>query len=88
MMGETESGSLSTEMPISQEATAQIAQEFLEKFLSGANIDEEGRVFYGYYTFHFLQDDKISGMMSVNGYRGEVLVHTWHGTLIEIAEGH
>jgi len=82
------SGSLSAEMPFSPQAAGDIANEFLGKFLSGANLDEEAMPFYGYYTFHFLRDGEISGMLSVNGYSGEVWVHTWHGTLVEIAEGH
>ena len=28
----------------------------------------------------------VAGMLSVNGYSGQVFLHTWHGTFIEEAE--
>ena len=42
--------------------------------------------FYGYYTLDFEKDGRIAGMLSVNGYSGQVFLHTWHGTFIEEAE--
>jgi heat shock protein HslJ len=39
--------------------------------------------FYGYYTLDFSKDGKVSGMLSVNGYSGQVFLHTWHGSFIE-----
>jgi hypothetical protein len=27
-------------------------------------------------------------MLSVNGYSGQVFLHTWHGDLVEMSEGH
>ncbi len=43
--------------------------------------------FYGYYTLHTLRDGEIEGMLSVNGYTGEVWYHAWHGPFIQIQEG-
>ena len=42
--------------------------------------------FYGYYTLDFSKDGKIVGMLSVNGYSGQIFLHTWHGTFIEEAQ--
>ena len=75
-------------MPISPEEAAQIAQRYLDRYAPGSEASEEVDPFYGYYTLHILQDGSTAGMLSVNGYSGEVFVHTWHGTLIEISEDH
>jgi hypothetical protein len=34
------------------------------------------------YNFDVLQNGKTYGMLSVNGYSGQVWYHTWHGTFI------
>ena len=44
---------------------------------------EDPMQFYGYYTLDFTKDGKVTGMLSVNGYTGQVFLHTWHGTFIE-----
>ena len=44
--------------------------------------------FYGYYTLHTLRDGQIEGMLSVNGYRGGVWYHDWHGSFIGMEEFH
>ena len=61
-----------------------------------ARVDDEDRLagdaaadpiqFYGYYTLDFEKDGQVIGMLSVNGYNGQVFLHTWHGTFIEEAE--
>ena len=38
--------------------------------------------FPGYYTTDFLLDGKPAGMLSVNGYTGQVWYHTWHGQFL------
>jgi hypothetical protein len=88
MMKEQSVQNLSSEMPISPEEAAQIAQRYLDRYAPGSEASEEVDPFYGYYTLHILQDGSTAGMLSVNGYSGEVFVHTWHGTLIEISEDH
>ena len=42
--------------------------------------------FYGYYTIHILRDGKIYGMLSVNGYTGQVWFHSWHGQFLNMIE--
>jgi len=39
--------------------------------LPGAATDEPD-AFYGYYTLHVLRAGEIAGMLSVNGYTGQV----------------
>lgn len=42
--------------------------------------------FYGYYTLDFEKDGKVIGMLSLDGYNGQIFLHTWHGTFIEESE--
>ncbi len=62
-----------------------IAGDYLQ---NGYTVSGEGHEFYGYYTFHTLLNGEEAGMMSVNGFTGEVWYHTWHGELIEVIGGH
>jgi hypothetical protein len=36
----------------------------------------------GYYTLHTMKSGKITGMVSVNAYTGQVWYHSWHGTFL------
>jgi hypothetical protein len=49
-------------------------------------VDEDVEAFPGYYTLHVLEDGEIVGMLSVNGYTGNVWYHHWHGELLEMQE--
>lgn len=49
--------------------------------VSWRRADDEMQ-FPGYYTMDFLKDGKTAGMLSVNGYTGQVWYHTWHGNFI------
>lgn len=42
--------------------------------------------FYGYYTLDFEKDGETIGILSVNGFNGQVFLHTWHGLFIEEVE--
>lgn len=61
------------------------AQRYLDRYLPGADADEEADAFYGYYTIHILRDGETVGMLSVNGTTRQVFLHTWHGDLIEMS---
>jgi len=74
------------EMPIEPEQARQIAQQFLDSYLPGTVADEEVTTFYGYYTIHVLQAGQVYGMLSVNGYTGQVWYHTWHGQFLGMWE--
>ncbi len=72
---------------IKQDEALSIAQEFLDDHYPGT-IAEDPHPFYGYYTIHVAKDGEIQGMLSVNGYDGEVWYHNWHGAYIQTIELH
>jgi hypothetical protein len=74
-------------MTITDENAITIAQEFLDLHYPGT-IAEDPHPFYGYYTLHVEKDGNIFGMLSVNGFDGEVWYHNWHGSHIQSMEIH
>jgi hypothetical protein len=70
-------------MPISKGQALQVAQAYLDGTFNGATVEQDATQFYGYYTMDFMINGKIAGMLSVNGYTGQVWVHTWHGAFIQ-----
>jgi hypothetical protein len=79
-------GSVSADMPITPEKALQAAQEYLDQQLPGYKTAADADPFYGYYTIDILKDGKPAGMLSVNGFSGQVFLHTWHDTYIETSE--
>ena len=77
---------VSAEMTVSAKQAVQNAQQYLDTNYAGATAANDPTQFYGYYTLDFEKDSKVIGMLSVNGYSGQVFLHTWHGTFIEEAE--
>jgi hypothetical protein len=73
-------------MAVSAEDARQLAQESLNAISPDLQVGDDVDEFYGYYTIHVLHDGAIIGMLSVNGYSGEVWYHTWHGTFIGMTE--
>ncbi len=73
---------VSAAMPVSSAQALQSAQQYLDQALPGSRAAADADPFYGYYTIDILRDGKITGMLSVNGYSGQVFLHTWHGTFI------
>lgn len=77
-------------MPVTAEQARLYAQQYLNIYLPGTVVDEEVDIFYGYYTIHVLQaagpQPQIYGMLSVNGYTGQVWYHNWHGPFIGMRE--
>ena len=74
------------EMPISGGEAIQIASKYLSTNGSDLTVGDDADPFYGYYTIHTLKDGEVYGMLSVNGYDGEIYLHTWHGEFIEMTE--
>lgn len=72
-----------TEMTVTPAQAVQYAQTYLDKNLAGSKAAQDAITFYGYYTLDYSKDGKPAGMLSVNGYNGQVWLHTWHGTFIE-----
>lgn len=70
------------------EAYAYGSEYILNNISETALLSEDAHAFYGYYTFHIEEANKTIGMLSVNGYSGDVWYHDWHGELIELIEGH
>lgn len=81
-------GSIYAKMPIAPAEALAIAQEYLDRACPGAAADQEADAFYGYYTIHVLVDGRIVGMLSVNGYTGQVWYHSWHGEFLGMEGDH
>jgi hypothetical protein len=74
---------VTADMTVSPEKAIEIAQAYLDANLAGATAATDPVHFYGYYTLDFERDGAVVGMLSVNGYSGQVFLHTWHGKFIE-----
>ncbi|MCL5959190.1 MAG: hypothetical protein M1358_07700 [Chloroflexi bacterium] len=86
MMGRWSLGwSQTTSMPIDPTRAQDLARQYLKTQGLRLDVDEPDE-FYGYYTLHTLRDGEIEGMLSVNGYSGEIWYHTWHGPFIQMAK--
>jgi hypothetical protein len=72
-------------MTVSVTKAEQIAQQWLAQNKPGATTEAPDQ-FPGYYTVHFRQNGTVAGMLSVNGYTGQVWYHTWHGKAIRVLE--
>jgi hypothetical protein len=87
MMGNAPSVDLSAPMPITPDKAIEAAQAYLDTYINNnLQADKMAERFYGYYTLHVNRDGKTVGMLSVNGYTGQVFLHTWHGNLVEMSE--
>jgi len=74
------------DMPVDTNEAIMIAKEFVAGIGDGLYVEENPKRFYGYYTLHTLKDEILFGLLSVNGYTGQVFIHTWHGDFIGIQE--
>lgn len=84
MMGST-SDEIGEEMAISEEEAVEIAQDYLNAYVTGTEAAEHADPFYGYYTIHIERDGETIGMLSVNGFSRAVWLHSWHGELLEVS---
>lgn len=90
MMGDwgwqnTAPSNVSPQMQVSKDQAIKSAQTFLDANIAGATAADDPMQFYGYYTLDFEKDGKVAGMLSVNGYSGQIFLHTWHGAFVEEA---
>ncbi len=84
------------EMTVGPDEAIQAAQAYLDRTGSGLTADDHADPFYGYYTLHILRDGsaelaevgQVVGMLSVNGFTGQVWHHTWHGDFVGMTEEH
>jgi hypothetical protein len=72
----------SGKLTVTPEQARQDAQAYLDQAQPGVKVGDDIVQFYGYYTLHTFKDGKEFGMLSVNGYSGQVWYHTWHGAFI------
>jgi len=77
---------VSAAMTVTPAQAIEYAQQYLDANVSGAEAATDPMQFYGYYTLDFEKNGEVAGMLSVNGYSGQVFLHTWHGTFIEETE--
>jgi hypothetical protein len=78
-------GTPTATMPVTPTQAAANAQQYLTSYLLGTTTGDVN-TFYGYYTIEVLNGTTTQGMLSINGYSGQVWVHTWHGTFIQELE--
>lgn len=74
-----------TPMTVTAEQAKTYAQQFLTQNYPGT-IADEVKAFYGYYHVEVSSEGETFGMLSVNGYSGQVWFHNWHGNFIQHAE--
>ncbi len=83
MMGGYWGGAPSGQGQVTADQAKSLAQKWLDANMSGSTTGDID-TFYGYYTLHSEKDGKITGMLSVNAYTGQVWYHTWHGNFIQM----
>ena len=74
------------DMPVKADQAIKAANNYLAQAFPGATAADDPANFYGYHTLDFQKDGKTQGMLSVNGYTGQVWLHTWHGSFIQEKE--
>jgi len=58
------------------------AQQYLNTYYPGTTAGQV-TTFYGYFTVEVLSGATTYGLISVNGYTGQVWYHNWHGTFVQ-----
>jgi hypothetical protein len=69
--------------------TAQQAQDIAQRWLDANQAGTSAKSpdsFYGYYTVDFQRAGRLVGMLSVNGYTGQVWFHSWHGAFVQLKD--
>jgi hypothetical protein len=72
-------------MTITVQQAENFAQQYLNTYVSGTTAGE-AEAFYGYYHVMVLSQGEGYGMLSVNGYTGQVWYHNWHGAFVQELE--
>lgn len=66
---------------VTPEKAREYAQSFLDQEFAGTKVADKLTPFYGYYTLNILKEGKQFGVLSVNGFTGQVWYHDWLGDL-------
>lgn len=72
-------------MTVTERQAKEYAQEFIADTLPEGEVGEAA-LFYGYYTIRIMQYGKLYGMISVNGYTGQLCYQSCHGQFLDIKE--
>ena len=72
-------------MSVTADKAAEKAQRWLDTNIPGTKA-ETPDTYYGFYTIDISLNGSTYGMLSVNGYSGDVWYHTWHGQFITSVE--
>ena len=72
-------------MTVTVDQAKAYAQQFLTANYPGTTVGSVD-TFYGYYHIDVLSAGNTYGMLSVNGYTGQVWYHNWHGAFIQAVE--
>jgi len=75
-------GTPTTAMAVTLNQVVANAQQYLNGYYPGTTAGYI-TTFYGYYSVQVLLSGKTYGVLSINGYTGQVWYHTWHGTFIQ-----
>ncbi len=75
-------GTPTTTLPVTASQASADAQQYLTTYLPGTTTGDVA-TFPGYYTIEIVNDTTPFGMLSVNGYSGQIWYHTWHGAFIQ-----
>jgi heat shock protein HslJ len=78
-------GTSSRPMTVTAQQAQDAAQRWLDANRAGASVKAPDS-FYGFYTIDFEKAGQLVGMLSVNGYTGQVWYHSWHGTFIQLKD--
>jgi hypothetical protein len=71
-----------TPMTVTVQQATTSAQQYLNANIAGTTVGDV-TIFHGYYTVEVLSGGQPYGMLSVNGYSGQVWYHTWHGAFVQ-----
>ena len=72
-------------MTVSTQQAQDVAQRWLDAYQTGTSAKAPDS-FYGFYTVDFQRTGRLVGMLSVNGYTGQVWFHSWHGSFIQLRD--
>jgi len=70
---------ITADMPITSPQAVQAAQAYLAQTIPGATAATTPLKFYGYFSLSYSVDGNVAGLLSINGYNGEVLPALQHG---------
>jgi len=82
MSGYSNSVTPTTTLPVDLAQAKVAAEQYLKVNYPGTTTGDV-TTFYGYYTIEVLNGTTTQGMLSVNGYTGQVWYHTWHGNFVQ-----